>query len=116
MNCLHYRAAHWIQRGVFDNLESFDEFETRVNSVALEKDRGDIFEIFVEAFLATQSITQRVKHWVVGKIPLELRERYKLPCDGTGIDGIYEIHDGKHVAYQVKYRQDVHLTYTEVAP
>lgn len=116
MNCLHYRAAHWIQRGIFDNLQSFGELETRVDSVVEEKDRGDIFEIFIEAFLATQSITQRVRHWVVGKIPLELRERYKLPNDGTGIDGIYETHDGTHVAYQVKYRHKSHLTFAEVAP
>ena len=116
MNCFHYRAAHWLQLGIFDNLQSFGEFERRVNSVVAEKDRGDIFEIFVEAFLATQSITQRVRHWVVGKIPLELRERYKLPNDGTGIDGIYETHDGTHVAYQVKYRQKPNLTFTEVAP
>jgi hypothetical protein len=65
MNCLHYRAAHWIQKGIFDNLQSFGEFEARVDSVFEEKDRGDIFEVFVEAFLATQSITQRVRHWVV---------------------------------------------------
>ena len=116
MNCLHYKAAHWIQQGTFENLQSFSEFETRVNGLVEEKDRGDIFEIFIEAFLATQSITQCVRHWVVGNIPLELRERYKLPNDGTGIDGIFETHDGTHVAYQVKYRQKSHLTYAEVAP
>jgi len=78
MNCLHYRTAYWLQQGIFDNLQSFAEFEARVNNVVEEKDRGDIFEMLVEGFLATQPITQRVRHWVVGKIPLELRERYKL--------------------------------------
>src|SRR5580704_8263228 len=34
----------------------------------------------------------------------------------TGIDGIYETHDGSHVAYQVKYRQKQQLTFAEVAP
>jgi predicted helicase len=87
-----------------------------VNAVAEEKDRGDIFVIFVEGFLATQSITQSVQHRVVGSIPLELRERYRLPSDGTGIDGIFQMHDSSHVAYQVKYRQKSHLTLTEVAP
>jgi hypothetical protein len=43
-------------------------------------------------------------------------ERYKLPRDATGIDGIYEAHDGSHVAYQVKYRQKQHLAFAEVAP
>ena len=45
-----------------------------------------------------------------------MRERYNLPSDGTGIDGIYETHDGSHVAYQVKYRQNHNLTFAEVAP
>jgi hypothetical protein len=70
----------------------------------------------VEGYLATQTITQRVNHWVIGNIPLLLRERYKLRKDGTGIDGIYETHDGSQIAYQVKYRQKHQLTFAEVAP
>jgi superfamily II DNA or RNA helicase/DNA-binding MarR family transcriptional regulator len=101
---------------VFDGLLSFPEFESRINQLAEEKDRGDVFEIFIEGYLATQSIAQCKEHWVVGSIPLALRERYNLPSDGTGIDGIYEATDGTHVAYQVKYRQKSNLTYQEVAP
>lgn len=116
MNPLHYKAAHWIRQGLFDDLKSFAELESRINPIVEEKDRGDVFEIFIEGYLATQSITQRVKHWVVGDIPLDMRERYNLPGNGTGIDGIYEAHDGSHVAYQVKYRRNHNLTYAEVAP
>lgn len=57
-----------------------------------KKDRGDVFEIFIEGYLATQAIAQSRQHWVVGSIPLELHKTYKLPNDGTGIDGIYEAH------------------------
>ena len=116
MNANHPKAPHWIANGIFDRLGTFQELEERINRLAEEKDRGDAFEIFVEAYLATQAITQRVKHWVVGSIPLPLRERYKLPGDGTGIDGIYEVHDGSHVAYQIKYRQSGRLSFAEVAP
>ena len=116
MNPIHTKAAYWLQKGLFDDLKSFADFESRVNVVFEEKDRGDLFEIFIEGYIATQAITQRVKHWVVGNIPLEMRERYNLPSDGTGIDGIYETHDGSHVAYQVKYRQNHNLTFAEVAP
>ena len=115
-NVLHTKSAYWIRQGIFDDLQSFEAFEARVNKIAGEKDRGDIFEIFVEGYLATQAIMQSVKHWVVGNIPLSLRERYKLPKDATGIDGIYETRDGSHVAYQVKYRQKDQLTFAEVAP
>ena len=106
----------WSQSGVFNGLPSFTAFESRVSQLAEEKDRGDVFEIFIEGYLATQSIAQCKEHWVVGSIPLALRERYNLPSDGTGIDGIYEATDGTHVAYQVKYRQKSNLTYQEVAP
>jgi predicted helicase len=112
----HYKTSYWIRKGIFDDLQSFETFEGRVNGIAGEKHRGDIFEIFVEGYLATQAIMQCVKHWVVGNIPLSLRERYKLPSDATGIDGIYETHDGSRVAYQVKYRRKRQLTFAEVAP
>jgi predicted helicase len=116
MTVRHSKAAFWIGRGLFEGISSFQDLESRVNQLAEEKDRGDVFEIFIEGYLATQAITQSRQHWVVGSIPFELRERYKLPNDGTGIDGIYEAHDGSHVAYQVKYRQKPNLTYQEVAP
>ena len=116
MSALNTKASFWIRQGIFDGLSSFEAFESRVNLIPEEKDRGDAFEIFIEGYLATQTITQRVRHWVVGSIPLDLRERYKLPNDGTGIDGIYETHDGSKVAYQVKYRQKQQLTFAEVAP
>ena len=119
MNPQHKKAAHWIQKGIFDDLRSFGDFEAKVNPVVEEKDRGDLFEIFIEGYLATQSITQWKHHWVVGEIPLAIREKYNLPKsqgDGTGIDGIYETHDGTHVAYQVKYRKAKHLTFAEVSP
>jgi len=47
---------------MFDDLRSFADFEARVNQIPEEKDRGDIFEVFVEGYLSTQPITQRVKH------------------------------------------------------
>ena len=115
-NPLHSKSAYWIRQGLFDELQSFAAFEARVNKIVEEKDRGDIFEIFVEGYFATQTINQCVKHWVVGDIPLLLREKYNLPNDPTGIDGIYKKHDGSHVAYQVKYRQKDQLTFAEVAP
>jgi hypothetical protein len=41
MNAHHYKAAHWVGQGVFDSLASFAEFESRVNDIFEEKDRGD---------------------------------------------------------------------------
>ena len=116
MKPLHHKTAYWIRKGIFDDLRTFADFEKRVDQIPEEKDRGDIFEIFIEGYLATQPISQRAKHWVVGRIPLAMRERYNLPRDATGIDGIYETHSGSQIAYQVKYRQSGQLTFAEVAP
>jgi hypothetical protein len=116
MNANHYKAAYWVGQGTFDSLASFSEFEFRVNDIFEEKDRGDVFEIFIEGYLATQAITQHTEHWVVGGIPVEMRERFNLPNDGTGIGGIYEERSGNQVAYQVKYRKNHNLTFAEVAP
>ena len=77
MNAHHYKAAYWVGQGVFDGLTSFTEFESRVNDIFEEMDRGDVFEIFIEGNLATQAITQHVKHWVVGGIPVDMRERFE---------------------------------------
>ena len=110
MPAKHVKARHWTATGIFDALSSFQDFEQRINGIAEEKDRGDVFEIFVEGFLATQPIMQCVDHWVVGDIPLTLRQQYHLPSDAKGIDGVYESRVGTHVAYQVKYRQKGYLT------
>ena len=75
MNAQHYKASYWVRDGIFDELNSFADFEIKVNKVIEEKDRGDIFEIFIEGYLATQPIAQCVKHWVVGEIPLELHKK-----------------------------------------
>jgi hypothetical protein len=97
-NALHFKSSYSIRQGIFDELRSFEEFEARVNKIVEEKDRGDVFEIFVEGYLGTQTITQSVKHWVVGNIPLSLREQSKPPKDATGIDGIYETGNGRPIS------------------
>ena len=51
MSALHYKADYWVAEGVFDGLASFGEFEARVNDIFEEKDRGDVFEIFIEGYL-----------------------------------------------------------------
>jgi len=106
MTAKNSRTIYWASSRIFDNVQSFTDIESRINQLAEEKDRGDVFEIFIEGYLATQSIAQCKEHWVVGSIPLALRERYNLPSDGTGIDGIYEATDGTHVA-SVQYLKDV---------
>ena len=50
--------------------------------------QGDAFEIFVEAYLATQPLQQCQETWLVGDIPIEVREALNLPRDSKGINGV----------------------------
>lgn len=115
----HSQAAFWVSKGVFDFLTTFAEFEQRVTGL-LEtntKAEGDAFEIFVEAYLATQPAMQSEDSWPVGAIPVEIRESLNLPSDSKGIDGVYRSLAGHYVPYQVKFRSKrPALGFNEVAP
>jgi hypothetical protein len=56
MAALHLKSSNWVRHGAFAPVVSFAEFESRVNAIPEEKDRGDVFEIFIEGYLATQAI------------------------------------------------------------
>jgi superfamily II DNA or RNA helicase len=119
MSSKHNQASLLISQGIFDDLKSFREFELRVSSLSdlNSKAQGDAFEIFVEAYLATQPILQCEETWIVGDIPVDIREKLNLPRDTKGIDGVYRSALGTLVPYQVKFRSHrPALGFSEVAP
>ena len=52
------RARHFSTSGLFGGLGSFAELEARITDLVGNKERGDAFEVFAEAYLATQKINQ----------------------------------------------------------
>jgi hypothetical protein len=115
----HANAGQLIRRGLYDNLRSFAELEKRISALGDENTKvvGDALEVFVEGFLATHEKMQAETVWLVGQVPLEIRQQLNLPGDPKGIDGIFRTRTGTLVPYQVKFRsQRAYLTYTEVAP
>jgi len=54
----HSKATAFVKQGLFKNLQSFREFESRNVALPTTKDRGDAFEVFAEAYLATKPIDQ----------------------------------------------------------
>jgi predicted helicase len=115
----HANAGRLIRRGLYDDLHSFAELEQRISALGDENTKivGDAFEIFVEAYIATQQKMQVETGWLVGQIPLDIRLKLNLPNDAKGIDGVFGTRTGTLVPYQVKFRsQRAYLTYTEVAP
>jgi predicted helicase len=78
---------------------------------------GDAFEVFIEGYLATHQKMQAEAVWLVGQVPLEIRQQLNLPSDAKGIDGVFRTRIGTLVPYQVKFRsQRAYLTYTQIAP
>jgi superfamily II DNA or RNA helicase len=115
----HANAAQLIRRGLFDNLKTFTELEQRIIPLGDENTKlvGDAFEVFVEAYLATHQKMQAEAVWLVGQVPLDIRQQLNLPNDAKGIDGIFRTRAGTLVPYQVKFRSErAYLTYTEIAP
>jgi predicted helicase len=119
MSSKHSSAGQLIQSGLYDELRTFAELENRINALGDENTKaiGDAFEVFVEGYLATQQKMQAETVWLVGGIPLDIRQQLNLPSDTKGIDGIFRTRTGTLVPYQVKFRSHrPYLTYTEVAP
>ena len=119
MTSKHSQAPALISQGVFNSVKTFGEFEQRVSALfdMNTKAQGDAFEIFVEAYLATQPILQCQETWLVGDIPVEIREALNLPNDSKGIDGVYKSMSDNYVPYQVKFRSNrPALGFNEVAP
>ena len=115
----HFHAGQLIRRGLYDDLRSFVELERRISTLGDENTKivGDAFEVFVEGYLATHQKLQAEAVWLVGQVPLDVRQQLNLPNDTKGIDGVFRTRTGSLVPYQVKFRsQRAYLSYTEVAP
>ena len=100
----HPKTQFFVKSGLFMGLESFQQLEDRICNIEKEKDRGDAFEVFAEAYLATQRKHEAKEIWPLGSVPLDLLQRTGLTTNDYGIDGLYTTPIGDLNAYQVKYR------------
>lgn len=117
MTSKHASASRLLNTGLFDSLNSFAEIEMRISALPGNKERGDAFEIFAEAYLATQKIAQAQQVWPFEAIPLAQRQALMLDTGrDMGVDGTYLTVDGELRAYQVKFRSNrPSLTWDELS-
>lgn len=54
MNPKHQKAAEYSRNDFFRGIESFDQLEEKISALPDRKAEGDAFEVFAEAYLATQ--------------------------------------------------------------
>jgi superfamily II DNA or RNA helicase len=113
----HSSARRFLTSGLFDDLESFEGLESRISLLPTGKDRGDAFEVFAEAYVATQKICQALNVWPFESLPLVQRNALGLDTlVDMGVDGVYESHSGEFYAYQVKFRSNrSSLTWDELS-
>ena len=104
MPARHHYSSTVIRTGLFKALTSFSELEQRISSLPSNKERGDAFEVFAEAYLTTQKIAQAKEVWPDQHIPIEVLRQHKLPERDLGADGVYRTFSDKLNAYQVKFR------------
>jgi superfamily II DNA or RNA helicase len=101
----HPATNLFLASGLFDGLNAFSEIEARISALTSNKEIGDAFEVFAEAYLATQKINEAREVWPFEALPLDQRKLLALDTGkDMGVDGTYQTNDGELRAYQVKFR------------
>jgi predicted helicase len=112
----HPKAGRYLQRNLFDGLARFTDLEQRIADLPTKQERGDAFEVFVEAYLSTKPLHQAKTVWPFSAIPLAIKDRFALGQSDVGADGVFETHLGDYHAYQAKFRTDrPSLTWEELS-
>lgn len=101
----HKKAKKYFELGLFDGSTSFKELEIAINKLESNQEKGDAFEVFTEAFIATSPILQVEEVWPFESIPTAIKKRLFINTTrDMGVDGVYKQKSGKYVTYQSKFR------------
>lgn len=112
----HPKAQSFVRLGLFAGLRTFSELERSIADLNDEQVMGDAFEVFAEAYLATQRKHDAQQIWPLPAMPLNLLQRVGLMTNDYGVDGILETTLGQLNAFQVKFRTDRQpLTWRELS-
>ncbi len=103
---------------VIRGCSSWEDIQGKLRTLS-EKQKGDLFEQFVKAYLLLEpEYASKLKHvWLHREVPQAVSESLRLPATDQGIDLVAETSDGQFWAIQCKYRQttDRSLTWREVS-
>ncbi len=84
MSPRHDKTASFIRSKLFDRLDSFVELEKRIITLPTRKERGDAFEVFVEAYLCTQAIRRAAEVWPQDTAPIRILRELNLRAQDHG--------------------------------
>jgi superfamily II DNA or RNA helicase len=112
----HPKAASFVRQNLFAGLKTFAEFEARIEKLSDEQSRGDAFEVFAEAYLATQRKHDAANVWPLNAVPSLVLQKLGLATKDYGIDGVFETQLAHYSAYQAKFRTNrPSLTWRELS-
>jgi predicted helicase len=97
------RAGYFVAQRLFCELDGFADLEGRIAELPMDE-RGDAFEVFAEAYLATQKLVEAEAVWPADQVPIAVLEACSLPVKDLGADGVYKTWAGQYNAYQSKFR------------
>ena len=87
----HPKSRSFLAHGLFRDVATFADLERRISGLPTKRERGDAFEVFAEAYLATQTACQAAEVWPFDRVPSDLRQKHGLDTIGDmGVDGVYE--------------------------
>ena len=100
----HPKATFYVQQQLFSGLANFTELEQKIAALPDEQSRGAAFEVFAEAYFATQRKYDAAQVWPDSSIPLDILKNLSLTVNDRGVDGVLQTLLGEFNAYQVKFR------------
>jgi len=112
----HAKAAYFLRSRLFHDVCRFGDLERRIADLP-EIERGDAFEVFAEAYLATSKDREAQEVWPWGKVPQAVCQELSLPAGrDVGVDGVFKTQANEYHAYQAKFRTGRPcLTHTELS-
>ncbi|MHB1350894.1 MAG: DEAD/DEAH box helicase [Desulfobulbaceae bacterium] len=116
LKALHPKATAFVRQNLFVGLTAFAELEKRIATLPDERSRGDAFEVFAEAYLATQRKHDAAQVWPLNATPTTVLQQLGLGYKDYGVDGVFRTLLGHFNAYQVKFRTNrATLTWRELS-
>jgi superfamily II DNA or RNA helicase len=118
----HPKYQIFYNLNFFKNLQSFDDLEKAILNLK-SKDhqtnnqwRGNALEVFAEALLAThQAYNIKEVYPNINRAPIDLIDKLNMSHYDVGSDGLYVTKDNKLGSYQVKYRKENKLSWSELS-
>ena len=83
----HDKAAGFLKSKLFEGLDSFATLEQRIADLPTRKERGDAFEVFLEAYLRTQAIRRAAEVWPQDTAPIRVLRELKLRTQDNSHQG-----------------------------